>query len=66
MYQYERLEGQHDKDNPASGRVLEKAGMRAEGLLRKRLINKGRHIDTVLYAIVREDWARARASHQAG
>lgn len=66
VYQYERLEGQHDKDNPASGRVLEKAGMRAEGLLRKRLINKGRHIDTVLFAIVREDWAKARASHQAG
>lgn len=51
-----RIEAQHEWDNPASGRVMEKAGMRREGHLRGRLYNKGRYADVVLYAILREDW----------
>ena len=40
--------------NPASARVLEKAGFQYEGLLRKSAIKDGRIIDQWLYAIVRE------------
>ena len=40
--------------NPASARVLEKAGYAYEGLLRKSAIKDGRIIDQWLYAIVRE------------
>ncbi|MFR5794331.1 MAG: GNAT family N-acetyltransferase [Christensenellales bacterium] len=36
-----RIEAQHELDNPASGRVMEKCGMRKEGVLRQRLYNKG-------------------------
>lgn len=50
-----RIEAQHEFDNPASGRVMEKAGMRKEGVLRGRLYNKGRHVDVCLYAILRGD-----------
>ena len=50
-----RIEAQHEVENPASGRVMEKAGMRREGVLRGRLYNKGKYVDVVLYAILRED-----------
>ncbi len=50
-----RLEAQHESDNPASGRVMAKCGMRYEGTLRQRLYNKGRYVDVALYAILRSD-----------
>ena len=40
--------------NPASARVLQKAGYEYEGLLRKSAIKDGRIVDQWLYAIVRE------------
>lgn len=58
-----RIEAQHEVDNPASGRVMEKCGMHLEGTLRGRLYNKGRYVDVALYAILAEEWriaARAR------
>lgn len=51
-----RIEAQHETDNPASGRVMMKAGMRKEGILRQRLINKGKKVDVALYAILQNDW----------
>ena len=50
-----RIEAQHESENPASGRVMEKAGMRKEGTLRGRLYNKGRYVDMELYAIVNNE-----------
>lgn len=50
-----RVEAQHEIANPASGRVMEKAGMRKEGELRGRLYNKGKYVDVALYAILRDD-----------
>lgn len=41
--------------NPASARVLEKAGYRREGRLRQSVIKNGRVIDQFLYAILREE-----------
>ncbi|MFQ6027386.1 MAG: GNAT family N-acetyltransferase [Dehalococcoidia bacterium] len=40
--------------NPASARVLEKAGFTYEGRLRKNVTKNGQIIDQLLYAIVRE------------
>lgn len=51
-----RIEAQHDSRNPASGRVMEKAGMEKEGLLKKRMQYKGAYADIVLYAALRESW----------
>ena len=50
-----RIEAQHEVDNPASGAVMRKVGMRHEGTLRSRLYNKGRYVDVELYAILRKD-----------
>jgi RimJ/RimL family protein N-acetyltransferase len=41
--------------NPASGVVLERVGMRREGVLRQRVLKEGRFEDVVLYAILRSD-----------
>lgn len=51
-----RIEAQHEMDNPASGRVMQKAGMQHEGTLRQRLYNKGRFVDVELYAMLRSDF----------
>ena len=53
--QLNRIEAQHETDNPASGRVMLHAGMQYEGTLRQRLKNKGRYVDVALYAILRAD-----------
>ncbi|MDR0898632.1 MAG: GNAT family N-acetyltransferase [Oscillospiraceae bacterium] len=50
-----RIEAQHETSNPASGRVMQKVGMRLEGVLRGRLYNKGRFVDVSLYAILSSD-----------
>lgn len=50
-----RIEAQHETNNPASGRVMAHAGMLYEGTLRQRLKNKGRFVDVALYAILRGD-----------
>ncbi|MBR3017750.1 MAG: GNAT family N-acetyltransferase [Clostridia bacterium] len=50
-----RIEAQHETTNPASGKVMEHAGMRYEGTLRQRIKNKGRYVDVALYAILRSD-----------
>lgn len=52
-----RIEAQHESDNPASGRVMHNAGMRHEGTLRQRIYNKGRYADVELYAILRQDFS---------
>ena len=52
-----RIEAQHETENPASGAVMRKCGMQREGLLRQRLLNKGRFVDVELYAILRKDFA---------
>ena len=58
-----RIEAQHELDNPASGRVMEKCGMRKEGELRQRLYNKGRFVDVALYAMLQEDYKKQRNAH---
>ena len=48
-----RLEAPVFAWNPASMRVLEKAGFVREGVLRKSVLKEGQLIDQVLYALVR-------------
>jgi ribosomal-protein-alanine N-acetyltransferase len=40
--------------NPASARVLEKAGFQQEGFLRKHFRKDGRYFDVRLFALVKE------------
>lgn len=48
-----RLEAPVFAWNPASARVLEKAGFRREGILRKSVFKDGELIDQAIYALVR-------------
>lgn len=50
-----RIEAQHETDNPASGRVMARCGMRYEGTMRQRIVNKGRYADVAVYAMLRSD-----------
>lgn len=51
---FERVEAPIFAWNPASGRVLEKAGFVLEGRFRRRMIKDGRIGDELLYARVRD------------
>lgn len=50
-----RIQAHHYLANDASGRVMEKAGMKYEGILRQRVFVKGEFRDIKLYAILRSD-----------
>jgi [ribosomal protein S5]-alanine N-acetyltransferase len=54
-----RVEATCDPDNEASGRVLEKAGLRLEGRLRGHLLVRGSWRDSLLYAALPGDLPRA-------
>ena len=52
----QRIEGNHFIRNPASGRVMEKCGMRQEGICRQHVHKNGGYEDMVLRAILKSDW----------
>ena len=54
-FELTRVEAHVFEWNPASCRVLEKAGFKQEGRLRKRVTKDGKTIDEFLYALVRGD-----------
>ena len=50
-----RVEADHFARNPASGKVMEKAGMTKEGVAREKYWKDGEPLDAVLYAVVKSD-----------
>ncbi len=50
-----RLEACQFGWNPASGKVLEKAGFRLEGCLREAICKDGKFTDRLLYGLLREE-----------
>jgi ribosomal-protein-alanine N-acetyltransferase len=52
----QRIFARHFASNPASGRVLEKIGMRREGVLRRHVIKWGRFEDIVLYGVLADEF----------
>lgn len=53
--QLNRIEAGHFPENPASGRVMQKANMRYEGVRRQAALHQSGYKDLVYYAILRED-----------
>jgi len=51
-----RIEALHFIRNPASGRVMEKCGMKHEGTLRQARKKGDEYLDVKVYAILRSDW----------
>jgi len=60
--QLNRVYAHHMVRNPASGRVLEKIGMRPEGLLRQCVRKWGVFEDVVIRAILRTEWSKSEAA----
>ena len=56
----EALTSGHFADNAASGRVLEKAGFRANGIARQWSEARQGFVDANRYLLTRESWGRAR------
>lgn len=53
---FNRIAAAHDKNNPKSGRVMQKIGMTYEGILRKAgFCNQG-VVDVVWYSILRDEY----------
>lgn len=50
-----RIDAEHDIENPGSGRVMEKSGMTFEGILRKAGLNNQGIVDVAFYSILRSD-----------
>lgn len=54
---FHRIGLRHDADNPASGRVMQKAGYLYEGTLRGAMLrDDGTYADVVLYGVTRDRW----------
>lgn len=51
-----RVGAMADVDNTASQRVMEKVGMRKEGVLRQNRVERGEVIDEAWYGILRDEW----------
>lgn len=56
VFALNRLFAIHFARNPASGRVLEKNGMRHEGSLRQDIRKWDEYIDVEVYGILRSEW----------
>lgn len=56
MMKLNRIEGRCIIPNTASARVMEKVGMKFEGVLRQQLFSKGSFHDVKMYSILREEW----------
>lgn len=52
---FNRVIARHDVANPASGKVMQKAGLQFEGIHRQGSLNNSGIIDTAQYAILKED-----------
>jgi RimJ/RimL family protein N-acetyltransferase len=51
-----RIEANHFSNNPASGRVMRKLGMKPEGLRRHHVFRWGEFLDLVEYGILSQDF----------
>lgn len=52
----QRIESQHDPNNPNSGKVMEKCGLKYEGTLRKADWSNRGIVDACMYGLLAEDY----------
>ena len=51
-----RIQAETNPRNVASQKVLERAGFKREGLIRKSIFIRGKWEDGIIYSILREEW----------
>ncbi len=56
----QRIEARYFTDNPASARVMQKAGMTFEGIMRQHIVKWGQFVDLGIYSILRSEFDRQR------
>ena len=56
--QLNRIEARCKVENTASARVMEKVGMKFEGILREHMFVKGKYHDLKIYSILRKEWVK--------
>lgn len=54
----QRIEAGHDPNNPASGAVQRKCGLKYEGTFRRRIRSNQGITDVAWYAILKEEWEK--------
>lgn len=52
-----RIFARHLGNNPASGKVMEKLGMKYEGTLRQHVLKNGEYDDLVYYGLLKDEWS---------
>lgn len=55
-----RIESQHDPNNPNSGKVMQKCGLKYEGTLRQADWNNKGIVDACMYSLLRSEWENMR------
>ncbi len=60
-----RIEARCEPENIASARVLEKIGMKYEGLLRQHIYSKGTYHDLKMYSILKQEWPDTKTTVNA-
>ena len=55
-----RIQAETHPENIASQRILEKAGFRKEGIVRRSFFSRGVWRDTALLSIIREEWKESK------
>ena len=54
-----RIESQHDPNNPYSGDVMKKCGLRYEGTLRQADFSNKGIVDACMHSLLKSDWEKA-------
>lgn len=55
-----RIEAQHDPNNPHSGDVMKKCGLQYEGTLRQADFSNQGIVDACMYSLLKEDWLKRK------
>ena len=60
----EKVCARHDVDNPASGRVMQKCGLKFEGVIRRELLAKEKPRDLAHYSILKDEYYSQKCNKQ--
>ncbi|WP_232214165.1 GNAT family N-acetyltransferase [Bacillus sp. SG-1] len=61
-----KISGAHNTDNPASGKIMSKAGMLKEGIIRDMIRNsKNQYKDCAVYGILHDDYVRKQVDMES-
>jgi len=60
-----RIAAEHDVNNPNSGRVMQKAGMKYEGTLRQADRNNQGIVDCSVYSVLKQEYCKGGAAEHA-